>query len=489
MTSLSETSLLAGSSGVTSGYTIDQSIRFHNDDSPSLDKTYSGAGSRTTQTFSIWFKLGDPDGMGSGMPFFNGGAGTSDTTWTGFSWYDGKIYIQGYNTNWRISTAQYRDPSAWYHFVYNWDTTNGIDDERVRAYVNGERVTSFSTYNNPGASASSGIGQAAKHSIGYQSRTVGFGYADAYYAEIHYLDGYAYGPEYFGEFKEGTDIWIPKEYEGSYGTNGFFIDGRDSGDLGDDESGQGNDFSATNLAAHDQVADTPTNNFCTINPLYRGSHATAADYGVAGDGNLELRFSGASNGGTLCTQLMTSGKWYWEVRMEAGGGSSSYFNGTGIAAVNNGYTKADSNHDGSATGEIGFNSYNGQVQFSNTTTKTYSEVPLADGDIIGVAVDVDNGAIYYSKNGTFMGSGNPASGASKTNAGATWTPATYSGGWVPTIAALGGSVPIVTMNFGQEGTFSGTVSAGGNSDGNGIGNFKYSVPSGYLALCTSNLGS
>ena len=144
---------------------------------------------------------------------------------------------------------------------------------------------------------------------------------------------------------------------------------------------------------------------------------------------------------------------------------------------------------GTVTGEIGVNSYDGKVRFANSVTKTYTEVPFADGDILQVAVDTDNGAIYYGKNGTFMGSGDPASGASKTNAGATWTPASYSGGWVPTAGALGGSVPIVTMNFGQEGTFSGGTTAGGNSDGNGVGNFKYSVPSGYLALCTKNLGS
>ena len=177
-------------STTTPVHTIDQSIRFNAADSPELTKTYSGAGSRTTQTFSVWFKLGKTQSS-SGFNFYNGGTGTSDTTWSGISIYDHKIYLQGYSTNWKITTRLLRDHSAWHHLVYNWDTTNSIASERVRLYINGQRVTDFSTDNNPGASASSGIGQAAKHSIGNQSRAVGYGYADAYFAEMHFLDGYA----------------------------------------------------------------------------------------------------------------------------------------------------------------------------------------------------------------------------------------------------------------------------------------------------------
>ena len=122
----------------------------------------------------------------------------------------------------------------------------------------------FSTKNNPSSSANSGINTATQHTIGYQSRTVGWGYADAYLAEMVFIDGQALEPSSFAETNE-NGIWVPKDVSGlTFGTNGFHIDGRDSSDLGDDESGQGNDYTATGLATHDQVSDSPTNNFAVI---------------------------------------------------------------------------------------------------------------------------------------------------------------------------------------------------------------------------------
>ena len=477
MTSLSETSMLAGSSGVSTGYTIDQSIRFNDDDSPSLDRTYSSTGSRTTFTFSIWIKLGNYD-VGSGFPLFNGGEGTSDTTWTGFGFYQGKIYVQGFNTNWRISTRLLRDPSAWYHIVYVWDTTNAIADERVRVYVNGTRETEFSTYSNPSVNANAGIGQAAKHTIGYQSRTVGFGYADAYFAEMHFLDGYAYGPEYFGETKENTDIWIPKEYTGSYGTNGFKIDGRDSSDLGDDESGNGNDYSSTNLAAHDQVTDSPTNNFAVLNSIIPSTVTYS-------QGNLKNVISGSES--TAATMGAPSGKWYYEV----------YIN-----TVGNTYLGVCSNRAYNFTSylaqpeSVGLNK-SGDIYIANPSPSSSPGVEglpsISSSDIIGVAYDVDNTKVWWSKNGqwyTADASSESTINISDVEAGNdAYVFSFMIGEYILPMFGTSTSAATYTINFGQEGTFAGATTAGGNSDGNGIGNFKYTVPSGYLALCSLNLGS
>ena len=136
----------------------------------------------------------------------------------------------------------------------------------------------------------------------------GSGYDGEYYAaDIYWLDGYAYGPEYFGEFKEDTDIWIPKAYEGSFGTNGFHIDGRDASDLGDDESGNGNDFTTSGLSTFDQRTDSPTNNHATWNPLVN-RHTTYAN------GNVEATMT-TSNKWTKAVMTMTlpnTGTWYWE---------------------------------------------------------------------------------------------------------------------------------------------------------------------------------
>jgi len=469
-------------SGVST-YSIDQSIRFNSADSTYMQRTHGAGGNVDKFSVSFWFKRSN---LGTDQYMFGSGADANNTSDINFNTSDQLTfwsYIGGYQTR-LITTQVFRDPSAWYHCVVVYDSGNAVSTERAKIYINGARVNSFGTETYPSQNQDGIVGSNVNIGFGrYISN--GSNYFDGYLAEMNYVNGSALDPSSFGEYND-SGIWIPKEYSGSYGTGGFFVDGRDSADLGDDESGNGNDLTTSGLAAHDQMADSPTNNFCTLNPIYRG---TGSQYGVQENGNLELKFSGSQNAGQLCTQLFTTGKWYWEMRIKAGGGSANYFLSSGIAAVNDGYVKSDTNMHGTVTGEIGVNSYDGKVRFANSVTKTYTEVPFADGDILQVAVDTDNGAIYYGKNGTFMGSGDPASGASKTNAGATWTPASYSGGWVPTAGALGGSVPIVTMNFGQEGTFSGGTTAGGNSDGNGVGNFKYSVPSGYLALCTKNLGS
>jgi hypothetical protein len=486
-------------SGVST-YSIDQSIRFNALDNPYMSKAFSSKGSPKKFTLSWWTKLGErtTSATSESQMFFiayHSSGYQTDFSIQSAARAGGVAHtFRTYSVTtsggavWNFTTTQvFRDPSAWYNFCVVSDTDNATQTERFKLYINGQRVTDFSTATYP----SSGVepvwnnSTSVTHYVGSRAGNANTRF-DGYMAEMVHIDGQALTPSSFGETND-SGIWIPKDVSNlTFGTNGFHIDGRDSSDLGDDESGQGNDFTTSGLAAHDQVADSPSNNFCTLNPIYRG---TGSQYGVQENGNLELKYSGAQNAGQVCTQLFTTGKWYWEMRIKAGGGSPSYFLSSGIAAVNDGYVKSDANMHGTVTGEIGVNSYNGELKFSGSLTKTYTEVPFADGDILQVAVDTDNGAIYYGKNGTFMGSGDPTSGASKTNAGATWTPASYSGGWVPTAGALGGSAPIVTMNFGQEGTFSGGTTAGGNSDGNEVGNFKYSVPSGYLALCTKNLGS
>ena len=135
--------IIPSNSQSSTGYSIDQSIRFNSADSAVLNKTYSGTGSRTTFTYSCWLKVGDQTDSGSGFPLFNGGTGTGDTTWSGISYYRGTIYIQGYSTNWKLTTRKLRDPSAWYHIVWVWDTTNAVAVERTRLYINGVRETDF----------------------------------------------------------------------------------------------------------------------------------------------------------------------------------------------------------------------------------------------------------------------------------------------------------------------------------------------------------
>ena len=230
-------------------------------------------------------------------------------------------------------------------------------------------------------------------------------------------------------------------------------------------------------------------NFCAFNNTYRGT-TSLYDHNLS-VGNTRITQSNKSGSNHSCgapgTHLFQSGKFYWEAYMPANQVGSSHTS-AGILNAGDGATKSGSSIGlGITTGDMGINPYNLVVKFSNTQTKDYSESAFSSGDILQVAVDADNGAIYFGKNNTFLGSIDPTSGSSKTNAGATWTPSSYAGGWVPSQGCEGGNGNALYMNWGQDSTFGGARSAGGNADENGFGDFVYSPPSGYLALCSANL--
>ena len=466
--------IIPGNRLASTGYAIDQSFRFNSADSAYMHRTPSSSGNRKTFTSSFWVKLGDTTDCALPFPsvyqnasygaFLSSGVIQFFIYYTGSAW-QGQLY----------TNRVFRDPAAWYHFVIVVDTTQATSTERVRIYVNGQRETIFSTENYPNQNQDTDWNNSGeKMGIGVNANGFGGSFGEYYAAEMHYLDGYAYGPEYFGETND-SGIWIPKEYDGSYGTNGFKIDGRDSSDLGDDESGQGNDFTVVNLAAHDQVGDSPTNNFCTANPL--DSYYFA---GTFKDGNLDVTTSGATGNYTFHTttqKIPTSGKWYTEVR--------AYEIGAGCyIGITQEPTTAINVYLGQLSTTWGYNS--GGNLYTNNSGSSYGN-SYTNGDIIGIAVDMDNNKLYFSKNGTFQDSGDPTSGSTGTGA------ISITGGVDYFLGASDDTGAATTSrfmwNFGQDGTFCNGVTAQGNKDASGIGNFYYSVPSGYKALCTKNLGS
>ena len=447
----------AGGSGTTV-HTIDQSIRFNSDDSPYMSRTFGTATDANKWTLSAWSKLGKT----GGMRFLEAGGSAGNEDFVGFGGSAGyeKLYFwkrtsSSYNYN-LTSTQLFRDPSAFYHFVFVFDSSNGVSSERMKAYVNGQRMTDFSTATYPSSGLASRINTAVAHRIG--EPVYGGGHSDGYVAEMVFIDGQALSCDSFGEFNS-SGIWIPKDISGlTFGNNGFHIDGRDASDLGDDESGNGNDFSTSGLAAHDQVFDTPTNNFATINPL-DWVIRNAADSVPLSEGN--LKFTGSDSVGVYGTynatiEVPNSGGWYFEMRATAIGSAekqSQYIYAGGIGFLSNG----------------------------NSSVGSYGSAWSA-GDIIGVAVNTSG--VWFSINGTWQNSGNPATGSN--SAGSSSLPAMilFGDGSATSNSSLTG-----VLNFGQDSTFAGATSAGGNSDASGRGNFKYSVPSGFKALCTKNLGS
>ena len=486
--SIFNNNLLAGAaaqSTTTPVHTIDQSIRFNALDNPYMSKAFSSKGSPKKFTLSWWTKLGErtTSATSESQMFFiayhSGGYQTDfsiqSAARAGGVAHTFRTYsvTTGGGAVWNFTTTQlFRDPSAWYNFVVVSDTDNAVQAERFRLYINGQRVTDFSTATYP----SSGVepvwnnSTSVTHYVGSRAGNVNTRF-DGYMAEMVHIDGQALDPSSFGEYNS-SNIWIPKDVSGlTFGTNGFHIDGRDSADLGDDESGNGNDFTTSGLTAHDQVADSPTNNFAVLNPLdERGS-------GTLSDGNLQMAF-GATNDNVTATQGLNTGKWYWEVYIvdkddpyvgvqDSGVASTGYTEDAVALWVDGGYIY----EDGSDTGD---------------RSTTY-----ANGDIVGVAFDVDNKKIWWSKNGQWYSADDSSTATiniSEVEAGNQAQVITRSPDFfMPFVGNY--NTGTVIMNFGQEGTFAGNLTAGGNSDGNAIGNFKYSVPSGYLALCTKNLGS
>ena len=465
-----QNNVLSGAAGSgTTVHTIDQSIRFNNYDTAYMKRTPSSSGNQRTWTLSMWVKR---------SPLGNYGLfGTRTGNTTNFfiiEFNSDDIFVQGYASGSQTlrfeTTAHFRDVSAWYHLVFVADTTNAVSTERIRIYVNGERVTSFASSTYPTQNYDTHINSSSYENAIGCNNTGSDRVFGGYMTEIVMLDGTAADPSSFGE-TNSSGIWVPKSVSGlTFGTNGFHIDGRDSADLGDDESGQGNDYTTVNLAANDQVSDSPTNNFCTFNSLdNRGS-------GTLSEGNLKMAFA-ATNDNVTGTFGMSSGKWYWEAHIVDNAYAYIGVQDSGIAAT--GYTAS------------AVALYDGGFVYENNSDTGDRSTTYTNGDVVGVAFDADNKKIWWSKNGQWYSADDASAAAiniSEVEAGNQAQVITRSPDFfMPFYGNYTHSTAI--FNFGQEGTFSGNETAGGNSDGNGVGNFFSTVPSGFLALCTNNLGS
>ena len=668
----------------STGYEIENSLRFNDGDSPYLNRTFATPTNRKKFTFSAWFKRStlstnqyiisyDSGGLSMGIIGFY----SSDK----FTFYDrdassGAADID-YTTN-----QLFRDISAWYHIVVSVDTTDGTSGDRVKIYVNGTRITSFDTSTTPAQNYDTIMNSAVSHDIGRWQ--AGSNYYDGYMSEINFIDGQALAPTEFGETND-NGVWIPKEYSGTYGTNGFFlpfdnkgkihtisvvgnthhetdqakfgatsiyfdgsgdelevndigqftfegdftveffarmgdqadtyatiindvsggspvakfrvnlgnssnstpnltfysstfdahvqgttdlsdnawhhcavvrdngtirifVDGTqettraDSGNLidvsgvlefgtysgskaytgyldeirisniarytsnftpptaifsddehtrllihsdstdgnttftdssgvaggiGNDSSGNNNDFASTNINTQiDQTTDTPTNNFCTLNPLDSKSGDTYSE------GNTAISTVSSGDSPSRSTFSLTNGKWYWEVKRTSAGSPD-----LSIGVMEQ--SEAFNNLIGSTAKGYGYYSANGN-KYNNDSNSSYGN-SFGDGDIIGIALDMDNGVIWFSKNGTWQNSATQAEIEAGTTTNSAFTG--ISGTISPAISDGGTGSSTAQFNFGNP-PFS--ISSG-NADANGYGNFEYAVPSGYYALCTKNL--
>jgi hypothetical protein len=467
--------LILGANSLTGGYEVDNSLRFNFGSNDYLNRTASTSSDKKKYTYSVWLKRSvfteynriaqhflDGDNRGYFMFLKSTDAGAPDTM---FIYDESSNVTRIYWENGRV----FRDSSAWYHIVIKADSTQATESERFKVYLNGEdissqftRTTTIAQNENFGFQSDS-----ADHYVG--SSETPSEYFNGYMSETHFIDGQALDPTSFGEFDEDSGIWKPIAYTGTYGTNGFYLEFKDSSALGDDTSGNSNDFTVNNLTSIDQTTDTPTNNFATLNPLDFGVIAPAFS-----NGNLQYVSSGSgvgANSANRATFGFSTGKWYWELKRND--------NDAGYFGATNSDIATWFNSNGALTGGFyGVTASGDKFVNGSLTSSVFSA--MSSGDIGMFAYDLDNNYFYFGVNGTWVTSGDPTSGASGTGSLGTLASGTYQ----PSLCNANYGVSTdMSLNFGNP-PF--TISSG-NSDGNGYGNFEYAVPSGYYALNTKNL--
>ena len=464
-------------------YEIDNSLRLT--DNAYLNITRSSQ-SNTTGTFSAWIKTAAQNSFqlaGGHTDVNNRSYIYFPSSGDGFS---GGIFSRtsgSLDLNFSTS-AVYRDPSAWYHLVIAIDTTQSTESNRVKWYVNGQQITSFSASTYPSQNASIPILNKSAQTIG-----AGFGasavseWSDGYMAEVYYIDGTQYAASDFGEYND-NGVWIPKDASDNltFGTNGFYLEfkqtgtGQNSSGIGADTSGNDNHLAVNSLSATDVTVDTPTNNFATMNPVHKSSHGSAA-LPTFSEGNLKIGMN--SDSSTSSTIAPSKGKWYFEYKQGENTADNGGYPIVGISAT----------LGGTAGDVIGFrtpdgSNYRGQLGTSSIDNAFLSAREA--GDIFGFYIDLDNSTLIIHKNGsTYMNTGYTG--------GLDW-----SGGLTTTSLQTGFFHPYVQNNFDGTPAYTDEINFGNpsfsisssNSDANGYGSFEYNPTlsgTNYYALCTKNL--
>tara|TARA_R100000278_G_scaffold82840_1_gene63599 strand:- start:494 stop:1816 length:1323 start_codon:yes stop_codon:yes gene_type:complete len=422
----------------------------------------------TKCTLSVWLKRSK---IGTDQTFCSIDSSGSDEIYYRFR-SDNQLQVYAGIANGQVfnyrTNRLFRDVSAWYNIVIAIDTT-ASSGNRMKIYVNGEQETSFQSSTEMAQDSVLAF-LSGTYAIGRKNNITG-NYYDGYITHAAFVDGQALTQSAFGETDSASGIWKFKSPSTTWGTNGFHLKFENSGAMGTDSSGQSNTFTVNGSLT--QSLDTPSNNYCTFSPLHFGDTPPSDTYGTFSNGN--TRYESSQGGSpypyTCSTLAASSGKWYAEFKLTrivnssmigiTDGGKYTYLG-------NSGNKDACLFHDG--------NFYPGNSSFGNS---------FSNNDICGVAMDLDNMKVYFSKNGTWQNSGDPTSGS--TGTGAADIPTGGLGQFHFAFGDSSSNDPACSANFGS-GFFGTTAITSAGSNGNGS-LFEYDVPSGYYALNTKNLNT
>ena len=563
----------------TDNGTIANSVIYNRADNPYM---YFNKGSITPDsdkkfTFSCWFKLGDL-GSNNNTGLFNsntdGSNGGNVTRYAPLAIFHSSNYLFGYDYdsggyNWYYAMNRtFEDTSKWYHFVIAFDTTQSTSTDRMKIYIDGDQITSFSSITYPA------LNQDLYNVMAGGYHILGLGYNakfDGYFAEVNLVENQQLTPASFGITDTSTGRWIPKTVEpfpttttdiavtvvssggnkyaldgvtqdtvtliegatykfdqsdssnsghplrfsttsdgthgsgseyttgvttvgtpGSsgaytqitvavgaptlyyyctnhsgmggtantqdqYGTNGFRLEFGDSSALGDDTSGNTNDFTATNLASTDQTTDSPTQNHATFDPNFSSSSMLLSEGNLTVTDNANANYESAYVG-----MPVQSGKYYFEITIDVAP-QFLFLGVNNLAAVTANKNQYPGYADGSAS--FLFHTSADYVYYGNNGGNYYqpgSSTTLSNGDKVGVAYDADTGAFWVAKNNSWLYSGNPSTGANPLFTGYTPNELVYfsTASWYSTVKQ--------SYNFGQR-------------------SFAYTPPTGFVALQQDNL--
>lgn len=430
------------------GYQISRSVRLRRSASAYLNRTFGTPTNANIWTLSGWTKRGL---LGTQISLF--GASVSSYTSVSFLAGDTLRINLGNGTNGSLVTTQvFRDPSAFYHIAVAYDSTQATASNRIKLYINGNPVTSFSTANYPAQNVSAEWNYSgAVGTIG----TAATEYFDGYLTEVNFIDGQALTPSSFGETNPVTGVWQPKKYTGTYGANGFFLNFSDpsaatAAAIGKDSSGNGNNWTPNNIsvtagATYDSMVDVPTmwadggngrGNYAVLNPVWKSSTASTSN------ANLTLSQTAVLDVNQT-TMGVSSGKWYWEATINSVGATPTPMIGVVKGGGLDAYTSANAYYYYGNSGQ----------KFISGSASAYGAT-YTTNDVVGVALDMDAGTLTFYKNNTSQGTATTG----------------LAGEFFPAFSNGGGPTPSwsAALNFGQR-------------------PFTYTPPTGFKALNTQNL--